>query len=303
MASNVILTPGTSSAIDKRIDRILNDLGDPEPPLRLDEVRELLRLDLRYYSSTDHSWLQEKIHQMKVAGKQVLARPAIMLDVVRKLDLKALIDLDRKRIHVDGDLPLPKQRWSEGHEIIHRVLPWHKGVAHGDQKKTLSVTCHTQIEAEANYGNGRLLFLGDRFRDELHAVSEIDFDAVKQLKKAFGNSMTTTLWRVIENLDEPNFGLVSVHPQQARSSDSETIRYFIRSALFVDQFPNVNASDLLTQLATFCHGRRGPIGQGELILADARGDQHVFHAECFNNSHDVLTLGMHRHIRNVSLQV
>lgn len=303
MAINTILTSGTSSAIDKQVDRILKDLGNPEPPLRLEEVRELLRLDLKYYSSSDHSWLQDKVHKMKVAGKQVLARPALMLDVVKKLELKALIDLDRKRIHIDGELPPPKQRWSEGHEIIHRVLPWHNGVAHGDQKKTLSVTCHTQIEAEANYGNGRLLFLGERFCEQLLDESNIDFSTIMKLKKGFGNTLTTTLWRVIENLEEPNFGLVSIHPQADIHGVAEPVRYFIRSAKFIQQFPHVDAKTVITQLASFCYGRRGPIGQGEIVLTDAAGDEHIFHAECFNNSHDVLTLGMYKSVRRLSLQV
>lgn len=135
MAKTIILKPGTENAINERVDRILRDLDYPEPPLRLDQVRELLRLDLRHYSSEDVSWLQDRIHQVRVAGKQVLARPSLMLDVVRKLNLKALIIPDQKRILLDADLPIPKQRWSEAHEITHDLLPWHDGVALGRQIK------------------------------------------------------------------------------------------------------------------------------------------------------------------------
>ncbi len=91
MAKNTILTPGTASAIDDRVKRVLADLGNPEPPLRLEEVRELLRLDLKHYSASDVNWLQEKLHKLKVGGKQVLARPAFIFEVVRKLELKALL--------------------------------------------------------------------------------------------------------------------------------------------------------------------------------------------------------------------
>jgi hypothetical protein len=164
---NLILSQGTAVAINDRVERILADLGNPEPPLRLEEVRELLRLDLKYYSSEDVGWLQEKIHKLRVAGKQVIARPSLMLDVVKKLDLKGLTVPDRKRILIDAELPPPKQRWSEAHEVLHNVLPWHDGVARGDHKRTLSPTCHDQVEGEANHGAGRLLFLGSRFEAEL----------------------------------------------------------------------------------------------------------------------------------------
>lgn len=46
---NIILQPSIRQKIDKRVDKILHDLDMPEPPLRLDDVRELLRLDLGYY--------------------------------------------------------------------------------------------------------------------------------------------------------------------------------------------------------------------------------------------------------------
>jgi hypothetical protein len=101
-----------------------------------------LNLDRQYYSSTNDSWLREKISQAKIAGKQVLARPAFLLDVVRKFDLKALLVPDRKRIMIDEAQPKPKWRWNETHEIIHSVVPWHDGAMMGDTEYTLTPDCH-----------------------------------------------------------------------------------------------------------------------------------------------------------------
>lgn len=303
MAKNTILTPGTAEEINSRIDRMLKDLGDPEPPLHLEEVRELLRLDLRHYSSTDVTWLQEKIHKITVAGKQVLARPRLMLDVVTQLGLKALILPDQKRILVDSELPPPKQRWGEAHEIVHDVLPWHEGVAMGDKKRTLSLTCHKQIEGEANYGAGRLLFLGNRFSEELADHAGMDFDMVKALKKNFGNSLTTTLWRVVESLEGLAFGLVSIHPRTIPTPGESPVRYLIRSRDFEKQFPTVTEFELFSRIRGFCFGRRGPIGSGEVVLRDVVGQEHVFFSECFNNHHDTLTLGTYRRARSVAVAV
>jgi len=303
MTTNIILTPGTAKSIDGHVDRILKDLGDPEPPLCLADVRELLRLDLQHYSSTNVTWLQEKIHQLKVAGKQVLARPRLMLDVVKKLDLKALVMPDRKRILIDAEQPPPKQRWNETHEIIHDLLPWHDGVAFGDKQRTLSLSCHAQIECEANYGAGRLLFLGQRFRDQLADAGSIDFDALKKLKKTFGNSLTTTLWRVVENCDGLALGLVTIHPQTSPAPGANPVRYLIRSPQFAARFPAVNELALFAKMQTLCWGRRGPIGSGDIVLTDGAGQLHIFRLECFHNHHDTLALGSYQGTKRTVVSV
>ena len=148
------LTERTERDIDRRVSKILKDLGDPDPPLRLEVVRELLRLDLAYYSSSDQGVLSETVHRLSVAGKQVFQRPGLLWEAVKKLDLKALWLPDRKRILIDKELPSKKQRWGEAHEIGHSILPWHEAAIHGDMKQTLSPTCEHQIEAEANFTAG-----------------------------------------------------------------------------------------------------------------------------------------------------
>ena len=45
MAKNRFLSDKTARDIDERVERVLRGLGDPEPPLRLEDVRELLNLD------------------------------------------------------------------------------------------------------------------------------------------------------------------------------------------------------------------------------------------------------------------
>ena len=165
---NSYLDSKTSNDIDKRITKILNDLDNPEPPLRLEIVRELLRLDFAFYSSSNTGAINETIHRLKVAGKQVIDRPALLIDAIRKWDLKALWVPDRKRILIDSELPSAKQRWGEAHEIGHSILPWHEAVMHGDWKRTLSLACEQQVESEANYAAGRLLFLQDVFRGRLN---------------------------------------------------------------------------------------------------------------------------------------
>jgi hypothetical protein len=45
--------------------------------------------------------------------------------------------------------------------------------------------------AEANYGAGHLLFCGSDFK-EVVRISTLSFEFVKELKKVYGNMLTTT---------------------------------------------------------------------------------------------------------------
>ncbi len=87
---NAFLRKQTARDIDDQVQKILNDLGSPQPPLQLEDVRELLRLDRHYYSTAEDGVLREVAHRLRVAGKQVLARPALIGDAIKKWDLRAL---------------------------------------------------------------------------------------------------------------------------------------------------------------------------------------------------------------------
>lgn len=129
---NLIVQQHIRRKIDARVDRILRDLDHPEPPLRLEEVRELLRLDLGYYQGDSEQLMRTTIHRLVMAGKQLVARPMLLWEAVTKSGIKALYMPDRKRILIDESLPKAKHRWAESHEIIHDVLDWHEPALRGD---------------------------------------------------------------------------------------------------------------------------------------------------------------------------
>lgn len=292
VATNRFLDDRTAADIDRPITRLLRELDWPEPPLRLDLVRELLHLDRQYYSSTDDSVLRETIHRLRVGTQQVIRRPGLLLDVVRKRKLRALWVPDRRRILIDEELPPAKHRWGEAHEIGHSIIPWHEALAHGDERRTLSLTCEAQIEAEANYAAGRLLFLQDVFVDRVRS-SALTFARVKELAAEYKNTMTSTLWRAVEAMDAPTFGLVSQHPRADLVDSGESLmKYWVRSRSFAHLFPRVAAGDVYFSLREFCWGKRGPVGHGEMTLVDIASTPWVFEVECFYNGHEALTLGV-----------
>lgn len=76
--------------IDKIVRKVLREIGNPEPPLSLELVREALRLDLQYYSSSEHSTIDDVAHKIKVGAKQLILRPGLLLDAIKKAKLSAL---------------------------------------------------------------------------------------------------------------------------------------------------------------------------------------------------------------------
>ncbi len=309
MAKNRLLRQRTAKDIDERVERVLRGLGNPEPPLSLSDVRELLKLDRRFYTADDPSIVQETISRIRVASIQIFQRPTLLFDAIKKMSLKALYVPDRKRILLDGTLPEKKHRWNEAHEIGHSLLPWHEDTMHGDNSHTLSRDCHEQIEAEANFAAGRLLFLRERFAEEAFDLQP-SISAMQSLQRGFGNTLSTTFYRFIETVgeDRPMVGLISGHPHPDRRADDfdplMPCRHHIRSPAFAKQFSRIREIDLFAATATYCGAQRGgPLGASELILVDDNGESHRFYFETFFNRYDALTFGVHLRQEPLSVAV
>jgi IrrE N-terminal-like domain len=292
--NNHQLRQRTAADIDEQVDKILRGLGNPEPPLRIQDVRELLRLDTEFYSTTDSGIFREMFSRAYVGAQQIFARPTLLFEALAKLDLRALWIPDRRRILIDSALPPIKHRWAEAHEITHSVLPWHDDALFGDTKQTLAPHCHEHLEGEANYGAGRLLFLGNRFAAEA-ADYPLTLDTVRTLAKQYGNTITSTLWRLIEQLgtQRPLVGMVTLHPKRM-SGNEEPCRYFIRSSAFINQYPAITERDLLGVVGAYCMNRRqGDLGSAHIFILDGGGERHIFEFQTFYNGYDALTLGVY----------
>ena len=303
MAKNSVLSEKTAKDIDERVERVLRGLGHPEPPLRLEDVRELLKLDREFYTADDLGIMREVISRIRVAGIQVYHRPTLLIDAIRKSSLKALYLPDRRRILLDASLPQLKHRWNEGHEIGHSIIPWHHDIMLGDNALTLYPGCQEQVEAEANYAAGKLLFLRERFTEEARSL-EPSIEAIRALRAKFGNTLSTTLYRVVESngSDLPLVGMISGHPHVSRRTDdfdpSNPCRHFIQSPAFRRYFGRTSEAELYKAVAGYCGAQGGgPLGEDELLLTDDNGDRHRFYFETFFNRYDALTLG--RYIRPI----
>ena len=282
--------------IQEQVRRVLRDLDNPEPPLRLDDVRQLLKLDLRYYDGSDSGLVAELSHRVKLFAKKKLPEVGKHVrDVINKSKLVAFWVPESKRVLIDSSVPKPKHRWIEGHEITHSITPWHREFLLGDNEQTLDPICRAILEAEANYGSGQLLFLQERFGAEAREL-KVEFPSVQTMADRYASSITSTLWRFVEERDpsQPVFGMISIHPNYptiGRHDGPDPWRYFIRSAGFKTQFSNITpetAYELIARHATYRKG--GPVVDADDSLEDVRGDPWVFKIDSFSNTHALLTL-------------
>jgi hypothetical protein len=306
---NHFLSPATAGDIETQIDKVLRGLGNPEPPLSLPDVYELLKLDRQYYSTTDDGLMNEVLSRLWIGAKQVVARPTLILDVIKKCDARAFYLPDRKRILIDKAVPSPKHRWIEGHEVIHSLLPWHAELMFGDTEQTLTPACYEKLEAEANYGAGQLLFLQRRFITQATDLPPT-IATVSRLSKDFGNTMTSTLWRLIESVhpDRLIFAAVTAHPHprfwRADFDPANPCRYLIRSRSFAARFSRVTEPEVFDAIRSYCAPcRGGPLGEAEIPIVDDNDQAHVFSFETFFNRHEALTLAVYLRPRTSAVVV
>jgi hypothetical protein len=277
--------------IRRQVRRLLRDLGNPEPPIDLHQVRKQLQLDRRYYSSADPDTFDELAHRVKIGGKQLVAT---FMSLVQKSKLCAFWLPERRRILIDEAVSQKKHRWIEAHEIGHSITPWHQEFLFGDNEYTLDPDCHAMVEAEANYAAAQLLFLQERFATEARDV-EATFKNMQALSKCYGNTLTPTLWRIVEERepDRPVFGMVSAHPRHpaiGAQDDGRPVRHFIRSRAFRARFPNVTAEDGFAILQVHAGWtKRGPIVSTDHPIIDVNGELCEFHVEALSTPYYVLT--------------
>jgi hypothetical protein len=270
----------SAADIDSRVERVHKDIGYTGGKIDLRIVRDRLKLDLHYYQSDDPSLIKEVLHKLSMAGKQLLARPMLFFEAARKFDLSAFYLPDAKRILVDASTPKLKWRWSEAHEIGHSLLPWHAGYLFGDDKSCLTETCQQIVEAEANYGAGRLLFPNEEF-EEFRRSTLLTHQHIRNAAEYFGNTITSTLWRCVERDSGIAFACIGEHPRRPRP-DEPKIKYFVTSDGFERQFSQITEDQIWNWLSAYCSfATKGPLGVSEIVVVDVNGDPYIFAFESF----------------------
>jgi hypothetical protein len=275
----------TRAEIQRIAARTLQDAGLTEPPLSVERLLEHVQLHRDYYDLSNPGFLDRAKHKLRIHGRK-------LVEIVKKVRLQAVLLFDESRICIDQDLPKIKHPWASCHETGHRVLPWHKPFFFGDTAETLDPAYQADLEDEANFTAGRLLFLGNRFTQDARDIPPT-IAGVKSLAKRYGASLTTTLRRYVEQGPEIAMAMLVSTPAWSQQPDDQPHRWrhFVPSARFSGLFPDASADEFRVLVDKHARYRKGgPVAEFGFGLLDARSERHEVGAWSFNNQHYLLTL-------------
>jgi hypothetical protein len=203
--------------------------------------------------------------------------------------------LFRQRVvFIDGNLAIPRRRFTDAHEIIHSLLPAHARSYLLDDDRIFREV-QDYLDLEANVGATYLLFQGHRFhRRALDYATSIQ--TPKMLARYYGASYHATIRFYVENHPEP-VALV-ITGQYPQSGGRLPVWSWSESPSFIERFgplihhvgqPSTNPTrDLMSPVpfARLAAAAATP-GKGgsteELDLEDRNGARNPFLAEAWFN--------------------
>lgn len=181
----------TRREIEKRTSMLLLDAGFRAPPVSVDVLIESLRLFKGYYDLTDPGLCRRFAHKIHV-GKHRIGQ------IAKKIDLRALLLQKENQIMIDVSLHEFKKTWAAYHEVVHKILPWHKAFYIGDTAQTLEPYYQEQLDLEANAGASDLMFCGKAF-SKMAQDTKPCWDSIDLLSKEYKTSLPTTLLRYAQH--------------------------------------------------------------------------------------------------------
>jgi hypothetical protein len=136
--------------------------------------------------------------------------------------LRGIADLRERVVYVPSNDTAPRLRFVKAHELAHQIIPWHHiDTSYLDDNKTLSPDIEVEFEREANFTAAELIFQGHRFTRQVRDYA-VSFDAVFYLADQHGASRQSTLWRYIEEQDEP-IAVAPYYPTNAIDNEGNTV--------------------------------------------------------------------------------
>jgi hypothetical protein len=102
-----------------------------------------------------------------LAGEDVPPRYAALLRKIRSAPSRVLgaLGFGHDVIYLDPELSHHRRRFTHGHELGHKAMPWHQGAYYLDDDATLDPRARAELEREANAFAAELLFGVDRFTE------------------------------------------------------------------------------------------------------------------------------------------
>lgn len=189
---------------------------------------------------------------------------------------------ERRTVYVDLSQPEPRRRFTDAHEAIHALCPWHAAALREDTEAELFRDARAAIETEANYGAAQLIFQGRRFAERL-AAEPADLATAGRLAAVHGASLRATLHQLAQQHPAP-VALLLVGRFPGRDG-ALPVWGAVRSAAFARRFgsgtPALDPGTPLRALVEAARAFADP-GPAPVPLAGGRCTAEVhFNRRCF----------------------
>lgn len=200
---------------------------------------------------------------------------------------------------VDTSKPEPMRRWTEAHEIAHKLLPWHEQNSYLDDDESLAPHTKVQQEREANLGAAQILFQGKPFWDRCLDYQQ-GISVPVALAGDFAASITATLRYFVETHPDR---MALVCASRYVQNGARRITYSVESPTFLAQHGPARDffggdtisvvgsganSSVADAMRTASADRE--VGYGELVSRDKGGAPVRFDVETFFNGYSMFVL-------------
>lgn len=197
-----------------------------------------------------------------------------------------------KILYVASDMPDERQRFTEGHELGHDLLPWHEIAYFADNDTTLAPSTREGLEIEANSFSAEILFGLERF-NTMADSSAPGIGPALELASVFKTSAHAALRRYAETSARPvaliAYGSLLNYPQQI-ASHKLMENQCVESASFREKFGDIKSivgrhlPVGSTSLGTALQNLRGVDGEVHEVVLETRRGAVRFRAEAFSNN-------------------
>jgi len=272
----------------------------------------LIKADVAGQFPTPLGAVGEAAGLLEVVDMQQLPEAVAAKKPARLKRVLGAIMFAERVVFVDRSEPTARQRFTEGHEITHQLIPWHEDTFLLDGKEELDPGTKEKLEAEANLGSSRILFQNGRFH-EIAADSQAGMSAALDTAMLFEASGHAALRYYVEHHPTAAMGLL-VAGRMTKHDGTLPIWHSIASPEFRTRFGDLAAKLPAGVLAT--SGRNAIFGEiihvawtsstpsaKPVSIPNFDGDSSPFVAEAWFNQHCMFVLVTEKSARRLGRRI
>ncbi len=218
-----------------------------------------------------------------------------------------------KTVFIDRNEPDVRVQFTDAHEAIHALCPWHEPTLRFDDEATLAGCTGEMVESEANYGAGHLIFQGGRFHRRA-LKEQVSISTPLELSSAYRASRHATLHFYVEEHPDAVALLIAGRFQRVDNTlpiwrtveSDEFLRRFGRLQQHLpggvlsiaDDFPTAPLAEIITRSRLEVDPPTT-----DLTIPDGDASRQHFVAEAFFNGNCHFVLVVERKARRLGRRV